>query len=165
MHVLPTDRSHAAEQTLTFVFLQQFVHVLYDLIILLQLQHALTVVQFQRDDHSTQINVVHVTRHLLHTHTRTHTDQMAESVVKCSTSLVRILIFDVISCKFRFFKHNSDSRKHTLILNYETTLRHCRMALGLYVNQLSSEYQRAQSYQNISHARRHARACKHTPCS
>lgn len=96
-------RRVTAEQTLTFVLLQQVVHVLYDLIILLQLQHALTVVQFQRDDHSTQINVVHVTRHLLHTHVDAHantsTDQKDESVRRvCTASLVRILIFNAISC-------------------------------------------------------------------
>lgn len=64
----PSDRH--STRSVTFVFVEQLVGVLDDFIILLQLQHALAVIQFQGDDHSTQINVVYVARHLLHVRTQ-----------------------------------------------------------------------------------------------
>lgn len=55
----------------TFVFLQQLRGVFNDLVVLLQLQHALAVVQLQGNNHPTQVNVVYIAGHLLpHAETR-----------------------------------------------------------------------------------------------
>ena len=82
----------AFERTLTSVLLEQLVGVLDDFVILLQLQHALAVVQLQGDDHSTQINVVHVTWHLLHVRAQMGREEREGAMSCCAAwHLVRAL--------------------------------------------------------------------------
>lgn len=70
--------NQASEHTLTSVLLEQLVGVLDDFVILLQLQHALAVVQLQGDDHSTQINVVYIAWHLLHVRAKMEEEEEEE---------------------------------------------------------------------------------------
>lgn len=52
-------------KTATFVFLQELCGVLQNLIVLLQLQHALAVIQHERDDKPLQVGMDLVARLLL----------------------------------------------------------------------------------------------------
>lgn len=84
-----------APRGVTFVFVEQLVSVLDDFIILLQLQHALAVIQFQGDDHSTQINVVYVARHLLRARTQMG-EEGGEGVMSCCVRLTSAACISII---------------------------------------------------------------------
>lgn len=79
----------------TFVFVEQLVGVLDDFIMLPQLQHALAVIQFQGDDHSSQINVVYVARHLLHTRAQMG-EEGGEGVISCCGCLTSAACISII---------------------------------------------------------------------
>lgn len=110
LHEVSRDRSSkASEGVLTSVLLQQLVSVLDDFVILLQLQHALAVVQLQGDDHPTQINVVYVARHLLHVRAQMEgegEEEEEEGAMSCRIAwhlLALPSIFHVNSVGFNIF--------------------------------------------------------------